>query len=387
VKVGWQFNVLSPVTVTDLESLDPLPKTGLVPGPLLAAAKQANRITMFLVDLGGFGLLWWMGAPAAALAIYTVAGLLLFPLLYDRMDLVLGVLLLAAVAALWRKLPSWVPLAVLAVAINFKLTPLVLAPVFVLGTMPAGELGSWKAIARRTALLAILTAALFLPFFIRDGMPTLGFLQYHAARGLQLEAIWSTIPVALAALFRTAAQVVFQFGAFAIQSGITGMLLTLSSVAMVALIPSLCFVFWKLLRTRGILSLALIVNCSTVFLLLAILSSKVFSPQYLLWVAPLIALWEGRRKWWVWSGFLAICALTTLCYPLGYGRLMAAIDEAQQLPFATRLIGVTPLVLRNLLLIALTVLCWRDMVPAATGESTPAAAIPPVRAGKRTRVR
>jgi hypothetical protein len=367
--------------------IDPVPKTGLVPDSLQAAAKQANRIAMFLVDLCGFGLLWWMGAAAAPLAIYGVAGLLLFPLLYDRMDLLLGVLLLAAIAAIARKLPDWVPLAVLAVAINFKLTPLVLVPVFVLGTMPASELGSWKAIARRAAMLAVFTAGIFLPFFIRDGMPTLGFLQYHAARGLQLEAMWSTIPDTLAALFRIPAQIVFQYGAFEVQSGITGALLVLSSLAMVAVIPVLCFTFWKLVHTRSAASLPLIVNCSAVFLLVAILCSKVFSPQYLLWVAPLIAMWEGRRQWWVWSGFLVICGLTTLCYPLGYGRLMAAIGEAQQLPLANRLIGVAPLLLRNLLLVGFAVLCWRDMVPAATAESMPTAATPPARSGRRTRAR
>jgi hypothetical protein len=367
--------------------IDPVPKAGLVPDSLQAAAKQANRIAMFLVDLCGFGLLWWMGAAAAPLAIYAVAGLLLFPLLYDRMDLLLGVLLLAAIAAIARKLPDWVPLVVLAVAINFKLTPLVLIPVFVLGTMPAGTLGSWKAIARRAALVAVFTAGIFLPFFIRDGMPTLGFLQYHAARGLQLEAMWSTIPDTLAALFRVPAQVVFQYGAFEVQSGITGAWLVLSSVAMAAVIPLLCFIFWKLVHTEGAARLPLISNCSATFLLAAILCSKVFSPQYLLWVAPLIALWEGRKQWLVWSSFLVVCGLTTLCYPLGYGRLMAAIGEAQHLPFVTRLIGVAPLVLRNVLLVGFTILCWRDMVSAATVENMPAATTPPVRAGKRTRAR
>jgi hypothetical protein len=335
--------------------LDPVPKTGLAPESLLNAAKQANRIAMFLVDLCGFGLLWWMGAAVAPLAIYAAGGLLLFPLLYDRMDLLLGVLLIAALAAVARKLPPWVPLLVLAIAINFKLTPLVLVPLFV----------QWS--ARRAAILAAFTAGIFLPFFIRDGMPTLGFLQYHAARGLQLESIWSTLPDALGA------QVVFRYGAFEVQSSLTGFLLVLSTIAMLAVIPAAALFS----RTDDRLSSSVpaaerrvcFPNACALFLLIAILTSKVFSPQYLLWIVPLIALWEGRRRPLVWSVFLAACALTTLCYPFGYGRLMTAVKDASTLPFATRLAGITPLVLRNVLLIALAVICWRDMATAP--ESAP----------------
>jgi hypothetical protein len=302
------------------------------------------------------------------LAVYAGAGVLLFPLLYDRMDLLLGVLLLAALAARWRKLPDWVPLALLAVAINFKLTPLVLVPVFVLG-------GSWKDAARRTMILGAITIGIFLPFFLRDGMATLGFLQYHAARGLQIEAIWSTIPDALAALFRVPVQVGTRFGAWEVQSSITGALLVMSSISMVLVLPASV---WLALRERPPLVL---------LLLIGILASKVFSPQYLLWIVPLIVLWEGPRRNWIWAGFLLICALTTLCYPLGYDRMLNAVGRAGTLDFGTRLVGFAPLLLRNLLLVALTILCWRDRAQAAMVESIPAAASRSLPVRKRSRAR
>src|SRR5471030_3218627 len=155
--------------------LDPIPKTGSAPDPWVRAAKWANRIAMFVVDLCGFGILALIGATGAQLAVYTAGGLLLFPVLYDRFDLLLGVLLLGAMVLLLRKRPSWAPLTVLAVAINLKITPLVLVPLFVLGTLPENALSSpsgarpWGLIGRRLAMLSALGAALFLPFFVKDG--------------------------------------------------------------------------------------------------------------------------------------------------------------------------------------------------------------------------
>ncbi len=350
--------------------LDPLPRTGLAPPALLNAARQANRVLMFLVDLSGFAILWWLGAAAAPLAIYVACGALLFPLLYDRMDLLLGVLLLAALAARLRKWPDWISLALLAVAINFKLTPLVLSPLFVLG-------GSWKQVARRAAVLAAFTIGIFLPFFLRDGVATLGFLQYHTGRGLQLESIWSTLPDTLAALFLVPTQIVQRYGAFEVLSALTPLLTVLSSIAMLAVIPWAAFV-GRASKPEQL---------SVIFLLAAILSSKVFSPQYLLWIVPLIVLWDGKGTRWVWAGFLAVCLLTTLCYPFGYGRLMAAVAQPDTLSVGARLAGITPLLLRNLLLIALTILCWRSREPVAPVESTPAAATRPVPVKKRPRGR
>ena len=352
--------------------LEPIPKYGLVPDWQTEAAKRASRIALFVVDLCGFGLLMYAGAGAAQLAVHTAAGVLLFPLLYERLDLVLGVLLLAALVMLARKLAAWAPLLALAVAINFKLTPLVLTPLFVM-----------EKIGRRLALLSALTAAVFLPFVAKDGVATLGFLRYHAVRGLQLESVWSTIPVVQAALSGTPANVRERFGAFEVESGISGALQVLASLAMAAAIPAFAVVLWKMPPREPRLYL----RYAVAFLLAAIAVSKVFSPQYLLWLAPLVVLWDGRRASVVWAAFLATCALTTICYPFGYGRLLDAVNRAGQLPLATRLAGVAPLAARNLLLVGLTIWCWRDMAPAAQAGKIPGDARRDARAARRTRAR
>jgi hypothetical protein len=359
--------------------LDPIPKTGPAPGPWVRAAKWANQIAMFVVDLCGFGILALIGATGAQLAVYTAGGLLLFPVLYDRFDLLLGVLLLGAMVLLVRKRPSWAPLTVLMVAINLKITPLVLVPLFVLGTLPENALPSpsgtrpWGLIGRRLAMLSALGAALFLPFFVKDGFSTLDFLRYHAMRGLEVSSVWNTIPIALSAIFQWPANPSFRFGSFELKSALGGLLRTMASAYMAAVIPVLAFLLWRLLRKLGTpaklggtttlaqANPALFLRCAVVCLLTAIIGAHVLSPQYLLWLVPLVVLWEGRWQWCVWAVFLVMCALTTLSYPYLWNILIFVLQPDSRLPLWARLLWSAPLIARNLLLVGFTAWLWIEM--------------------------
>ena len=83
-------------------------------------------------------------------------------------------------------------------------------------------------------------------------------------------------------------------------------------------------------------------------LMLLIVTGKVFSPQYLLWLMPLMAISapSNRRVWLTWIG---ICLLTTLIYPVYYGII--TISQA-----GPRTLGFMPVILvRDGLLAALTI--------------------------------
>jgi len=58
------------------------------------------------------------------------------------------------------------------------------------------------------------------------------------------------------------------------------------------------------------------------FAALAMLGSKVFSPQYLLWISPLVACEFGLRDLRAFAGWCLVCLATTLCYPLSYTSLL-----------------------------------------------------------------
>jgi hypothetical protein len=100
-----------------------------------------------------------------------------------------------------------------------------------------------------------------------------------------------------------------------------------------------------------------------VTVLAVVATNKVFSPQYLIWLAaPLAALGTLPGSPLARADgilFLAACTLTQLVYPLNYGAL---VNEGQTSAWV-----LAALTLRDLLLVALgvrlTVQAWRATAP------------------------
>jgi hypothetical protein len=81
-------------------------------------------------------------------------------------------------------------------------------------------------------------------------------------------------------------------------------------ISILVLIPMIAGILaiWHF-AARGRLSVE---ATSLAVLSVSVLGDKAFSPQYLIWLAPLWAYWPLRRGW------VASAALTTLVYPLGF---------------------------------------------------------------------
>jgi hypothetical protein len=139
----------------------------------------------------------------------------------------------------------------------------------------------------------------------------------------------------------------FDFGSLNVYSSLSSVI---SSVDTLLTFAGILFVLWLQWRKRIDLAQAMVGLVSVL-----ITTGKVFSPQYLIWLIPLLAYLYARGKTsrpWMYC-WAAISLLTTIIYLVYYTRLTDPLTDAQILP---TLPGFFQLVaLRNVLLLGTTV--------------------------------
>jgi hypothetical protein len=171
-------------------------------------------------------------------------------------------------------------------------------------------------------------------------------LRYFLARPVQIEALAGSV-IWFAGHFGIPYTIDFTFGSLNLESELSRLLSPLDTLLMLA---GILFLLWLQLRRRIDLAQALV---GLVCLLMA--TGKVFSPQYLLWLIPLLAYLYARGKTsraWM-SCWAAISLLTTCIYIFYYAHLVDPRLDAQ---IVQTLPGFFELVLlRNLLLLGATI--------------------------------
>lgn len=278
---------------------------------------------------------------AEVCAVYLVLGC--YATVLGRYDLVPAA---AVVVAYWAARSRRFDLAygLLALGALLKLYPLLLVPVVALeqyralGADPL-RLPPPRAVLRGLAIVAVAVAGGFAVAAMLDPSHWLGALDFNAHRPLQVESVpasllWLT---GLAGLPVAADRSYNSYNLVGQASGIIGFASDL------ALLGGCLLVYWRQLNGRIEFGRAL-----TLCVLVVICANRVLSPQYLIWVLPLVAIME-RDYDLVW---LAVCALTTLIFPFAYDStgLRGQPMPAQYPPYFPALIAV-----RNALLIVGTV--------------------------------
>ena len=327
---------------------------------------------------------------ASRLAVYGVAGLILGNLMFDRLDLVLGALLLLSVLLLVRG--SWMAaFLVLALAINFKASPIALAPLWVVASLPSHLFARARtrpgpllaAMAARTIALAVLTFMLFLPFLFTEGGRALDFLHFRAVQGVHIESVPGAILLALHEI-GLPLEVSYTFGTYEVQTPLSPALAAVSPLLLLvaAAVTLLAYVrratTWPgrhVPASNGddpatqVDDISLAVSKPPIFLtaalatlLLTLATSKLLSPQYLIWLLPLVPLLDigpaRTRAFHLW--FLGTCVVTTAIFPYLLGRTLARRDPASDGFLDPTPLGVGLLLLRNGLLIWLA---WLALSP------------------------
>lgn len=320
----------------------------------------AFAILMALAIILIYWLLQRYGPRGAGLAcaFYLVVGA--WATAEGRFDLVpAGLTLLCLIAAERRR---WT-LAYIALALAFllKIYPLLLLPALfmaeqlangrfrrpadslTLRTLPGEiwqtlrEAGKWR--WKNTLLfcgLILVISGIFALFNFQGAV--VSQLSYFANRPVQVEATGSTL-LWLATLLGHPATVVYTFGSINIESDL-GSLVALACEIFFVLGYALT-ILWQ---WRGKLD---VVQSFIALILVFIVTGKVFSPQYLIWLIPLLA-YNGAfsRTWLILWGVLSV--LTTAVYPYLY-MMSKSATLAPYIPGFIESVTV-----RNLLLMVLT---------------------------------
>ncbi|MGC5306740.1 glycosyltransferase 87 family protein [Micromonospora zamorensis] len=174
-----------------------------------------------------------------------------------------------------------------------------------------------------------------------------GFTGNQADRGLQVEAVAAT-PLQLGRLFEGGAHVISAYGALELAGPFVRLATEIAPVLTVVGLGLLCA--WWLLRGRRLVwSAALGFDVALAAVLVSVTTSRVFSPQYMLWLLALVGVCLSQRNTTqrIPAGLiLAATALTGYLFPWIYA-------EATMTPTWR---GMTVLATRNTLIVAATVL-------------------------------
>lgn len=302
----------------------------------------AYRLGMAAVDavlLGLMaGLVWRLFAAESVqerlgrLLAFVLFTLALLPFHYERLDLLQAALVVGAFALLVSPLPYGWSFAVLALAVHLKLVPLVLAPVWVVGSLPTAAArapfgpGGRAALAARAAVFLALVVGGFLFFRATAGPHYLDFLEYHQSRGIEVESFWGCLLLALRPLGQ-AVEVYFSHCSLNLRSPLSQTLAAASGGVFVAL--GLAATFGLLAHARRLSDRpgdatqpgAMLAQrhprtfaCyALLFLMAFIAANKVFSPQYLLWLAPFAVLvpFRGAGRLLFQGAFFLACLMSS----------------------------------------------------------------------------
>jgi hypothetical protein len=302
----------------------------------LMAACGVAAVLLAAVALAGLGAS--RARTAAALALVAGFPLLLGSVVLTRFDLYPAALVVAALAALVHRRDR-LGFGFLGAAVVVKLYPAVLVPLAVAYV--------WRRRGRREALVCLgvtvtVVALAFLPFLVIAPDGVAHSIGRQLSRPLQLESLGSALYLAAHQLFGLDVEMRSGHGSqnlYGPGTWVAAVVLSLVQLAALA---------WIWLRRPG--SAEELVRWSAAALVAFVALGKVLSPQFLIWLAPVVPLVAGARGLRASALLAGGLVLTQLWFPSRYWDLARDLDPV-----------VSGLVLaRDLALVALLVVLLRD---------------------------
>ena len=354
--------LLAPSRADDRPVPPPIPKAvEYPPGALPAFVVPALRddrwsyedVFQGLMLVSAIGIVAFVGAAVRVLrepallplGFATGAWLLLGSVVLTRYDLYAAAFAAAAMAPLLAgrlRLGS----ALLGLGAAVKVYPAVVLP---LALVAAWRRGGRREAAACAAWFAAAVAAVILPFFVLAPGGVLHALGRQLSRPLQIESLGSSFLLAAHQAFGLGITMQSGSGSQNLVGTLPDALAAVQGVALVVALAALWVAFARgPTEPRRLARYAAACVCAFVAL------GKVLSPQFLVWLVPLVPLVRGRRGLAATGILAAALVLTQLWFPFRYWNLALHFDAT-----ASWLVLARDLALVSVL----AVLAWPDARP------------------------
>ena len=256
---------------------------------------------------------------AAALAFVALAPLALGSVVLSRFDLWPAALTAAALGALVAERHRLAAVA-LGLAISAKIYPGVLLPLAVAW--------AWRRRGRREAVvvgaIAVgVVAAVYLPFLVMAPEGVAASIGRQLSRPLQIESLGAAFLLASHHAFGTGLEMKSSHGSQNIAGAGAVWVGLVQSLVQVAAVAAVWVAF---ARDRTPTRERLLLSAAAALVALVALG-KVLSPQFLVWLIPVVPLVRGRRGVVASALLAAALVLTQLWFPYRYWDLALRFDE------------------------------------------------------------
>jgi uncharacterized membrane protein len=283
----------------------------------LMAAFGAAAVACLALALAALGA--GLRRTAAAVAFVALAPLLLGSVLLSRFDLWPTAIVVGALAALVSgrlRLGS----GLLGLGVAAKLWPGVLVPLVLTYV--------WRERGRREALvcagvLGAVVLVCFLPFLVLAPVDTLDSIWRQARRPLQIESLGSAVLLAAHHAFGLDLTMKSSSGSQNLDGTLPDVVAVVQGLVQLGVLVALWVSF-----ARGPASRERLVRYAAAVICAFVAFGKVLSPQFLIWLIPLVPLVRGRRGLAASALLAAALVLTQLWFPYRYWDLALRFDTA-----------------------------------------------------------
>jgi hypothetical protein len=276
---------------------------------LVCGAAAVALLALTLVGVGASP-----GRLYGAVAFASIAPVALGSVILSRYDLWPALLTTAALAALVHGRDR-LAFAALALAVAAKLYPLVVLPV---ALAYAARRGGPRAALGGLAVFAALLALVVLPFVLISPDGFAASVERQAGRPLQVESLGAAFLLAAHAVGADAPTVVSSHGSQNLAGAVPDALAAFQIAAQAVAVVAVWLLFALGARTRESMLTA---SAAAVAAFVAL--GKVLSPQFLIWLVPLVPLVGGTVGLVAAALLGAALVLTQLWFPSRYWGLVA----------------------------------------------------------------